>query len=56
MQKHVYRYRNEHSVHKIKIIKRVISGYVHVCNKGAGNWLLTIQKMYNIKFTSVQHA
>lgn len=54
--KHVYKYRTEHSVHKIKIIERVISGYVHVCNKGVGNWLSTIQRINNIKFTSVQHA
>lgn len=54
--KHVYKYRNEHSIHKIKIIKTVISGYVHVWNKGAGNWLVTIQSTNNIKFTSVQHA
>jgi len=48
--KHVYKYRTEHGVHKIKIIKRVISRYVHVCNKGVGNWLLTIQRINNIKF------
>jgi hypothetical protein len=54
--KHVYKYRTEHSVHKIKIIKRVISGYVHVCNKVVANWIFTIYRMNNIKFTSVQHA
>jgi len=54
--KHVYKHRTEHSVHKIKIITRVVSGYVHVCNKVDGNWILTIYRMNNIKFSSVQHA